>query len=186
MEQLLDFLSNWGLPLVYLGALLEGETVILIAGVLCHRGTLPLDWTVVVAALGAFSGDQFWFRLGRAKGSLVLDRYPRLAATAERIRPWVQDKADWIALGSRFIYGTRSASPLLLGIEGYPSLRFALFNGCSAILWALLGVGLGYLIGDGVERLLGPIEHIEQLLLAIVAVMAAWWWYRRRAPANAR
>ncbi len=178
-NDLQPFIVNWGLSIVYLGAVLEGETVVLIAGILCHQGTLPLGGTVAVAALGAFTGDQIWFRIGRRHGRNALSRFPRLAHHAERVRPWVTKHADWIALGSRFIYGTRSVSPLLLGTEGYSAWRFALLNGFSAVLWASLGVGLGYLLGTGAEQLIGPIEHIEQLLLVALAGMLAWHWYRR-------
>ncbi len=181
-NDLLPFIASWGLPVVYLGAVLEGETVILIAGILCHRGTLPFEGTITVAALGAFTGDQIWFRIGRRHGRNALSRFPRLARHAERVQPWIAKRADWIALGSRFVYGTRSVSPLLLGTEGYSAWRFALFNGFSAVLWATLGVSIGYLLGAGAQQLVGPIEHIEQLLLAVLAGMLAWHWYRRRKP----
>jgi len=175
----LSWLSHYGLILVFSGALIEGETIILLAGVLAHEGVLPFSWTVGVAAVGAFTGDQIWFRLGRRYGPDALTRFPRLARYADKVRPWLAKKSDWIAAGSRFVYGTRSVAPLLLGAHEYPGLRFVLINLVSASLWSLMVVGLGYLIGNGAERLMGRIEHIEQLLL-LVMIMLGWWWYRHR------
>ncbi len=180
LEGSLPYLSHYGFIFVFVGALLEGETVILLAGVFCHRGDLPYDWTVIAAALGAFAGDQSWFHLGRRYGQDVLSRFPRLTEQADKVKPWLQQKSDWIAAGSRFVYGTRTVAPMLLGMHDYSPVRFALINSVSASLWAIVGVSVGYLIGVGAEQLFGRIKHVEQLLLAIILVMLARWWYRHR------
>jgi len=88
--------------------------------------------------------------------------------------------ADWVAFGCRFVYGTRILAPMLLGANGYSPKRFALINLSGAVLWAIAGVSAGYLVGSGVEKLLGRIEHLEQLLLAVLLAMLGWWWYRHR------
>lgn len=187
----LPFLGHYGLLIVFLGALIEGETVIVLAGVLCHQGTLPFLWTIVAATMGAFVGDQTWFRLGRRYGTDVLLHFPRLAKHAARVRPWLQRSSDWIAAGSRFVYGTRTVSPLLLGAHAYPGIRFAIINLISAGLWAGLGVGAGFLVGTGAEQILGRIKHIELLLLVVLVMMLCWWWYRhtklaKGSPGNRR
>lgn len=180
LQQSLPYLSQYGLWIVFAGALLEGETVIILAGVLCHQGILPLEWTMVTAACGAFTGDQTWFHLGHRYGKKLLARLPRLARHARRVRPWLIKKSDWIAAGSRFVYGTRTIAPILLGMHDYPGLRFMFINSISASLWALVSVGAGYLVGAGVEELFGRIRHIEQLLLIIILIMLVWSWYRYR------
>ncbi len=180
LEGSLPYFSHFGLIIVFVGALLEGETVILLAGVLCHRGALSFEWIVIAAALGAFVGDQLWFYIGRRYGRDALTRFPRLTKHADRLLPMLKEKSDWIALGSRFVYGTRTVAPMLLGMHDYPPIRFALINSVSASLWATLGVGAGYLLGAGAEQLFGRIKHIEQLLLVIVLLMLVRWWYRHR------
>ncbi len=183
-QEILPFLSHYGLIIVFLGALIEGETVIILSGVLCLHGTLPFYWTVAIAALGAFAGDQFWFYLGRRYGLKVLLHFPYLAKYADKVRPLLREKSDWIALSNRFVYGTRTIAPIMLGMEKYPINRFISINIFSASLWATLGVGAGYLVGTGVEKLFGKIEHIEQLLLAIVVIMIIWWYWRRKFSAT--
>jgi len=174
------FIAHYGLVLVLLGAFFEGETIIVLAGILCHQGALPLEWTIITAALGAFMGDQTGFHLGRRYGANLLSRFQRFAQQADKIQPWLTSKSDWLAFGSRFIYGTRIVTPVLLAVHGYPAGRFALINLFSATLWAIAGVSAGYLIGTGAEKLLGRIAHIEQLLLAILLVMLGFWWWRHR------
>jgi len=139
-----------------------------------------LDKTIMIAALGAFIGDQFWFYIGHRYGQATLSRFPKLAKYADKIRPWLKGKSDWIAISSRFIYGTRTISPLLLSMNGYPARRFVVINSISASLWAVLVVGSGYLIGTGVEHFFGKIKHIEQLLLLMIIIMLAWHWHQYR------
>lgn len=43
LEGSLPYLSHYDLIIVCVGTLLEGETMILLAGVLYHRGALPFE-----------------------------------------------------------------------------------------------------------------------------------------------
>ena len=180
LQESLPYLSQYGLFLVFAGALIEGETIIILSGVLCHQGLLPLEWTIITATLGAFTGDQVWFHLGHRYGNKLLDRFPRLAVHARKVRPWLEKKSDWIAAGSRFVYGTRTIAPILLGMHDYSGLRFVFINSISASLWAVMGIGVGYLAGAGAEQLFGQIKHVEQLFLVIILVILLRWWYRYR------
>jgi len=174
------FIAHYGLVLVLLGAFFEGETIIVLAGILCHQGVLPLEWTMITAAFGAFMGDQTCFHLGRRYGTKLLSRFQRFAQQANKVQPWLTSKSDWLAFGCRFIYGARIVTPVLLAVHGYPAGRFALINLFSAALWAIAGVSIGFLIGTSAEKLLGRIMHIEQLLLAVLLVMLGFWWWRHR------
>jgi len=179
-RKLLLFLSDYGFALVFFGALFEGETIIILAGILSHQSVLPFTWTVCAAAVGAFSGDQISFYIGRRYGSKVLIRFPRVEQLAASVRLQLTASADLVAFGCRFVYGTRIVVPMLLGANGYSPKRFALINLFSAVLWAITGVSAGYLVGSGAEKLLGRIEHLEQLLLAVLLAMLGWWWHRHR------
>ncbi|HFD87489.1 MAG TPA: DedA family protein, partial [Gammaproteobacteria bacterium] len=128
LHESVPYLANYGLIIAYAGAILEGETVILLVGVLCHQGFLDVDEIVVATALGALTGDQMWFHLGSRYGNGVLARFPRLQRNANRVRPWLEQKSNWVAMACRFVYGTRVIAPLMLGMEKYPSLRFFLIN----------------------------------------------------------
>jgi membrane protein DedA with SNARE-associated domain len=176
----LAWLSQYGLILVFAGAALEGETVIVLAGMLAHQGILPFSWTVSVAAMGALVGDQILFRLGHHYGQDTLNRFPRIANHAEKVEPWLQTKSDWIAVSSRFLYGMRSMAQVLLGVYRYSSVRFLFINLFTAVLWAIIGVGGGYMVGNSAERLLSGIVHIEQIVLLLVVLLLGWLWYRYR------
>ena len=178
IHQLMPFLQTYGLLVIFLGVLLEGEITIIIAGILCQQGTLPLGETFIVAIIAAFLSDQIWFQLGRRYGQHLLKKFPFLLKHQNKIQPWIEDKSDYIALGGRFIYGTRIIGYVLLGIHDYPVKRFMLINTLVVTTWCLLGIALGYFLGTSADKLFGEIEYIEKFLLLIIILGISWHSYK--------
>ena len=135
---------------------------------------------VGMGASGAVIGDQTWFLSGHFYGERLLKRFPKLARHAKKIEPMIQSKADWIAITSRFVYGTRTISPVLLGSHGYSGGRFIMINVCTASLWALIGASIGYLAGKSAKQLLGETAQVEKILLVTLVILMLLWWYRHR------
>lgn len=176
----MPFLQTYGLLVIFLGVLLEGEISIIIAGILCQQGTLPLGETIIVAIIAAFLSDQIWFHLGKRYGNALLSKLSYLSKHQHKIQPWIQNKSDYIAFGGRFIYGTRIIGYVLLGAHGYSTKRFMLIDSFVAISWSLLGIALGYFLGTGADKIFGDIEYIEKLLLLLVIAGISWHWYKGR------
>ena len=71
-----ELIENYGYWVVFAGTLLEGESVLLLAGFSAYSGLLELHTVIGVATLGSFLGDQLWFLLGRTQGAKLLARFP--------------------------------------------------------------------------------------------------------------
>lgn len=170
-----------GYWLLALGALLEGETLLLLAGWAAHQGLLSLPLVVLVAATAGFTGDMLFFWLGRTHGPALKQRYPALARRAADVDRLIARHHEWLIVGVRFAYGLRVVGPVLIGAAGITPLRFAAFNALGAALWAMLVSAAGWLFGHAIERLFGAAQRFElALLAALLAGVAAWWWHRRR------
>jgi membrane protein DedA with SNARE-associated domain len=169
-------IQQYGLAAVFAGALLEGETVLLLAGASTHLGLLDMRAVFVVAAIGAFVGDNLFFLIGRRFGPHVADRLPWVAAAVPRVDRLIA-RWRWIAvIALRFMYGLRVAGPVTIGAGTMPAWEFMAANALGAILWSALISGLGYLAGHAVEQMLGSVVGVEKALLAlaVVAVGAAF------------
>ena len=177
-------LENYGYIVVFLGALLEGETVLIMAGFATHRGLLALPWVVAVAALGGFLGDQFFFTLGRYRGRQMLTRWPSLQRQAARVEGLVQRHSTWLIVAVRFMYGLRVAGPVLIGMSGVSHLKFIVLNAIGALVWAITVAGLGYVFGQAVEMMLHDARRYELALLVSIAAAGAVVWAIRRARRN--
>lgn len=177
-----SLIVSHGYWILAVGCLLEGETVLILAGYAAHRGYLDPFWVVAVASAAGILGDQCYFWLGRRHATVVLGRWPRIAAQAERLNGLVARFHEAVIIGVRFAYGLRIAGPVLMGAGPIGALRFATFNLIGAVLWAVLVGGIGWVFGQAAESLLGKLQRIEGWLLlgAVLAVGVAWWVRRRR------
>ena len=102
------------------GCLLEGETVMVLAGLAARRGLLDLPLVMALgSAMGAL-GDITMFSLGRWRGAAVLARWPRLLGYQERLNRLLAGWGAGVVVGLRFMYGMRIAGPILLGMSDMP------------------------------------------------------------------
>ncbi|HEX7387426.1 MAG TPA: DedA family protein [Castellaniella sp.] len=172
-------IHTYGYWAVAVGTFLEGETVLLAAAAAAARNYLWLPGVVAVAALGGFVGDQFFFWVGHRYGARLVRRYPALERRTARVQALLKRHNAPIILVVRFLYGLRVAGPVAIGISGVSWGRFAAFNAVGAALWASLVGGLGYGLGEGLDRLiplLGDFDADElRGIAAIVAGLVVVW-----------
>lgn len=170
-----QLVEQYGYLAVFLGALLEGETVLLMGSFAAHRGLLELPWVLTLAVLGGFLGDQIFFFAGRRYGRAILSRFPSLARSSARVQSLLT-RYDVAAIVSvRFIYGLRLAGPVLIGMSGVHPWRFFCFNLLGAVLWALAIGGAGYLLGAALEIFLGDMRLYEAVVAILIACVGALW-----------
>jgi len=176
-----DLFQTHGYWALALGCLLEGETVLLLAGFAAHRGWLDPLAVFGIAAAAGFAGDQLLFWVGRRHGAALLRRWPALGSQRARLERGLQRWPAAMVIGVRFAYGLRLAGPLLIGTSGLPAGRFVVLNALGALLWAGAVGGAGWFFGEAAQRLLGRLQHLEGwLLLALLLTGAGVWLARRR------
>lgn len=183
-------IHTYGYLALLIGAFLEGETVVVMAGFAAHRGWLTLPGVMLATFAGSLAGDQLWFIVGRRKGRPFVDARPRWRQRAERVQAML---ARWqlpVVLGFRFVYGFRNITPFVIGASGFSPLRFLLLNALGAAIWAVVISGAGYLFGEAMERLLADARRYEAWLIVLLACAgaAAWgfhlWRARRKAASE--
>lgn len=181
-----ELIQHYGYLAVFIGSVLEGETVLILSGFAAHRGYLDFVLVVAIAALGGFAGDQFFFTIGRMHGNRMLARFPSVQLQAARVQKLIARHQNWLIVGVRFMYGLRVAGPVLLGMSEVTHLRFALLNLVGAVVWATTISGAGYMFGQAVEMFLADAKRYETFVLAAIVVAGVGWWlYRRHAVKRA-
>jgi membrane protein DedA with SNARE-associated domain len=178
-----SLIAGYGYWVLTVGCLLEGETILILAGFAAHRGLLD-PWAVwIIAATAGFLGDQAFFWLGRHHGAQVIARWPSLAAHADRLKNLERRWHAVLIIGIRFAYGLRIAGPILIGSSRMSARRFAIFNAIGAAIWATLVGGLGWLFGHAAEALLGQMQNLELWFVGGAAAVSAavWLFHRLRA-----
>lgn len=174
-----QFIAEHGYLAVFIGSLLEGETVLVLAGFAAHQGYLSFLNVVAWGLLGGWLGDMFFFLLGRKHGHTVLKRYPQWHSRVQKVNCWLVRNQASVVIGVRFMYGLRVAGPVAIGMSDIPAWRFVVLNLIGATAWACVFTAAGFLFGRAMELIFADIKRYEDVaLLCIVVIAAALMLYR--------
>jgi membrane protein DedA with SNARE-associated domain len=176
-------IDSYGYLAVFIGAFLEGETILALAGLAAHRGYMDFWVVVVVALFAGFLGDQFYFFLGRFRGAEILARFPNMNARAQQFDAQLARWHAPLIVCIRFMYGFRIIGPVLLGMGRVPAWKFLVYNLIGAAIWAPLIAGLGYLFGTAIETVLHDMKRYElwAAIALLLVFLAAFLWHTLRA-----
>jgi membrane protein DedA with SNARE-associated domain len=182
LGDLLHLIGQYGYLIVFFGVMLEsaglplpGETVLIAAGALVHRGILDPGDALFFGILGAVVGDQLGYWVGRFGGRPFVLRWgryvfitPERLGRAERFFEQHGGKAVFFA---RFITGLRVFGALVAGMSRMAWGKFALYNVLGGAVWATAAVALGYFLWASISLVEHWIGRISLLLAAAVVLV---------------
>ena len=176
LQQLIE---SYGYLALFIGTFLEGETIVIIAGIAAAEELLKLHWIILFAFLGTVAGDQLYFFIGRYKRDWILAKIPRWKPGIERVLGLVERHSIWLLLTFRFMYGVRNFTSFAVGMSRIRIWVFLLLNAIGAAIWAVCFALGGYLFGQALVSLVKDIKKYEKEVLALLcAVALAVWLYR--------
>lgn len=182
-----ELLQTYGYWAILLGTFLEGETIVILAGVLVAGGQMSFEGVSACAFLGSFLSDQLMFSLGKYKGNSILARFPKLDKKREKVSKLLQKYDTFLILGFRFVYGIRNVTPIVLGLSNIRHWRFLVLNLIGALVWAVSFTASGYYFGhviDNILRIFGLSVLIGIVCVALLTAAILFFIRRRkRMPA---
>jgi membrane protein DedA with SNARE-associated domain len=180
-----ELIKHYGYLILFIGTFAEGETILVMAGFLAHRGYLELPWVIVTAFFGTLAVDQLFYYVGYLKGLPFLKRRPRWEAKYGRALALFSQYQTLIILCFRFLYGFRTITPFVIGLSKVSPIRFLFLNAVGAFMWALVVGLLGYSLGLVLEAYVERIERYEMWIMGAIVTLGLlvwiiyWRWNRR-------
>lgn len=182
-----SLLGHWGYVLIFLGPFLEssaflglvipGETVVVLAGFLAAHGYLDLGDCMVVTALGAVLGDSAGYAIGKAMGRDYFERHERLFLIKRRhlqkVEAYFTRHGGKTVFWGRFAHLLRAMVPFAAGMSGMPYTRFVPYNILGGTLWAITFALLGYYFGQSwqlVEKWSGRAGVFILFMILVIAL----------------
>jgi membrane protein DedA with SNARE-associated domain len=175
-----DFIIKFGYPALFVGSLLEGESVLIAAGFLAKSGYLDLNLVMLVALAGTYTADVTIYFLGRKKGEGIVSRFPLAKAYFPKVKSLFDRYGIWAIFITRYMYGLRLAAAGFMGLMKMRRGRYLTFNLLSCAIWAVVIGNLGYIFGASLEALIGQIKHYEKIVVALIIIMGVGIWLVRR------
>jgi len=176
-ENLVHLLKEYGYIILFIWSIFEGETGLVMAGILSHTGDMNLFLAIVVAALGGFVGDQIYFYLGRINKKWVLAELKAHRRKFAKARLLLRKYGGWVIFFQRFIYGMRTIIPMAIGVSGYDPKKYAIINFISAFVWASLTIIPAYYFGEELLEVLKWFKAHWYFAIIFVVVMWGILWY---------
>lgn len=176
-----SLITEYGFPALIAGLLLEGETVLLIAGFLVGRGYFSFPHIVLLAFCVTLAADQGYFWLGYKHGDSLLRRFPSLAPAVHRASVLFHRYHSYFIFGFRFFYGLRVVTPILIGMSRFSPARYFSVNVMAVAVWAVVTAGMGLVFGKAIAGMIDDLRQYESALVAgLFAVGSALALYRWR------
>ncbi len=173
------FIESVGIPS-------PSEIILLFSGYLVYKGTFSYPLVVVIGAAGSISGATLAYWIARLGGRpLILKRLPFIFKSESRLEYWenyFRRQGDRVILIGRIISGVRMVISYPAGIFEMPFWRFFTYTVIGSILWPLIAVTAGVILGPHVKTALEAFRKYEiPAVIVIAALIVAWWiWDRRR------
>lgn len=186
--------SPWALLVIAAFCLIDGlipafpsESVIIAVAAISVAGQGPPLWLLIlVAAGGAWLGDNLVFSLGRL---IPVERIPFLnrgrgLELVTKANATIHKRPAPLLIAARFIPGGRVAVNVSAGAMGFSRRRFMQIDAFAVLLWAsysaLLGLAAGAYLHD--HPLIAAMVGVTLgVLFGVIVDRLFAWWQRRRA-----
>ena len=189
-----DFSSSpWFYLIIFAIAVLDSvlpivpsETLVIIGGVSAGLGNLWIPLVIVVAAAGAFIGDNLSYLIGREASDWVTRRQTRTdkgAARMAKIVEQVHERGGLLLITARFIPGGRTALTLSCGVTKQPRRWFIGWAAVAAVIWGNYAALLGFIGGKSFEdnhTLAFIIAFVSAFSITLVIELVRWLLKRAR------
>ena len=169
-------IQTYGYMAVYVGTLFEGETILILAGIMVHAGYLKLPYIIIAAFAGSLTADQVMFHIGRRRGASILAHRPSWNSRVQQTLGLVNRFRTPIMIVFRFLYGLRIVLPFALGMTNVSAVKFLLYNIISALVWSSAVASGGFLFGKALGIFLGDIRRYEYLIFLFVIGVGFILW----------
>lgn len=185
-------LVHWGYWAVLAGLLgenaglpLPGETVLMFASFLAHKGTGLNLLLVITAGIGAaIMGDNIGFLVGRKLGTRLIRWMKKIfrlddediGAAKDQMKRHGAATIFW----ARFVFGMRTVAGPLAGVLGMEWKRFFLFNALGAATWVTTMALIGYAFANEFDTLLSYFEKAAWIMAAGLFSLAYYLWRRQK------
>jgi membrane protein DedA with SNARE-associated domain len=157
------------------GALVPGETAVIVAAALAADGQLWLPLVIAIAAAAAIVGDNIGYQLGRRGLRRLIDRPGRFArrrrALLARGEEFFARRGSLAVFVARWLPGLRVVTSWLAGADRMPWRRFLVWNALGGVAWASTIAGLAYVLGRSASGALGAIGFVVPGAAAIAFVV---------------
>jgi membrane protein DedA with SNARE-associated domain len=163
--------------------------VLLAMGALAGLGNFSLAAALGLAVCAALASDLMWFRLGRVRGTSILNLLCRVSlepdSCVSNTKTLFRKLGAVALLFAKFVPGLSTAAAPMAGLTRMPVLKFLAADIIGAGAWAATYLAIGDLFRNQLEEAAEWAGRMGSWLVLVLAILlagyVAWkYWQRRR------
>lgn len=163
--QLFYLFQQYGYLIIFTGTFFEGETTLVLGGLLSFQGYLNFWLVVTTATFASYLGHVVFYFLGKTSSAWILLRFPNLRRKIQQAEYIIRRYEMMSLFITQYIFGIRLASALAFGILDMKKRKFLSLQLLSCLIWAILFSSLGYWVGESCDILIKNMEWAILLIL---------------------
>ncbi len=174
----------------FLGALLEGNVIMLLGGFLYKLGIFKFWGVIPVLITGYALNGYGWYVIGRLSGRRILEKWgPYFFLTKERLRKlerYFKKNTEITLIVSRITFGVSMYVFMIAGAFRTKAKKFFWCNLVATLIWVSTLFGIGYGFGASYQALNKVVKVIAVWLLivffitVVLIVIGFVYWLRRK------
>lgn len=169
----------WTEAAFFLGFVTPGELAVVTGGILASRGQIEIDTLLGVVVPATVAGNATGFYLGRRWGNRLLEWAPLqrfFGGSIRKAQNFMRRRGEWAIVLGRVSTPTRIIVPFLAGASEVSYRRFVLFDVPASLLWAVVWVTLGFVLGEswGIIKDVSGTAALLLLILFLTGVFIRW------------
>jgi len=175
--QLLYLFQQYGYLIIFAGTFFEGETTLVLGGLLANQHHLNFWLVVGTAVLASYIGHVVFYFLGKTSSVWILEKFPSLKIKIDQAEYIIRRYETLSLFITQYVFGIRLASALSFGILDMKISKYLTLQFISCLVWAILFTALGYWVGSSCDNL---IKNMERALLVILFLGIAFAFAGRK------
>jgi membrane protein DedA with SNARE-associated domain len=166
----------------FVGAVIPGDVVLLLAGFYVQRSDLDLAPVIVLAFIAAVMGDTIGYCIGRFGGRRIVERFggsrllPR--ERLERVDRYFKEYGMWAVALGRLAPVVRTVNTFAAGTARMPFAQFVAAVAIAAGVWAVVVPILGFFFSGSLEAVRSTLGWVG-VAVFVVFIGALYFTYHR-------
>lgn len=162
----------FGYLVLFLGMIVEGEVVLMTAGILANLNAFSLEEIFLVAYLGVLANDVIWYQIGiylknnHGHKDLIL----RAEKKVRSLLPNVEKNPAFAIFISKFVAGINHPTLVILGFFRTNFKYFMKLQVLASLVWTLVFLSLGFVFG---HTAINVSRKIHMFIISAVVLMLA-------------
>jgi membrane protein DedA with SNARE-associated domain len=163
MENLTQYLQDYGYIVLFLYSFGGGMLALIVASTLAFTGILDFSLVLIVAFIANFIGDTFLFYLAKTNKKDVMSYVGKHRRKLALSNLYMKKYGNLAIFIQKYVYGIKTLIPIAIGLTNYKLRNFIFFNFLATIVWTVV-VGFGsYYASDFLLELFKTLEKNPEI-----------------------